>query len=533
MGTAIVRFRQGFEGIVSRGLALGPAGCWLLLGMVSGRAQLGGLAPFSVALAVLAPGLERKGFWPLLAGLLTGAAIRAGAVSLMTLLADLAAILVAAWLGWRLRQVKETAACLLPFSASGVCLAVKLPLCLASGGGTADLPGLVSEALLAGLLVIPGYYALPGVRFQHQRWLRLALLLIVLVCGLGDLSLGFLQLREVLVRFILLGAGAGWGAPAGAATGVVLGLLGGDFWQLLGRTGFYAGTGFFTGLFKGMGRWGAAAGFLLSGLFFSLFYAGGAELSGHLAASAVSLLLYLGLWPLLVKTAGLQNGNTGTSPVLAPELGFAQRPKPQEPVCGDSYGICRLSPERLLLAVSDGMGAGINAARESRLVVRLLEQLLGGGTPPEVAVEVVNTALYLRGGEESAATIDLALADLALKRLKFIKVGAPPGFIKREEQVEVIRSVCWPAGILDRVDAGVLEREILPGDLLVLVTDGVSEADRRGAVPGEWLYNYLQELLVEDPQGVADMILKKALQMAGAGNRDDMTVVVARFSGVV
>jgi stage II sporulation protein E len=189
-------------------------------------------------------------------------------------------------------------------------------------------------------------------------------------------------------------------------------------------------------------------------------------------------------------------------------------------------------PGRLLLTISDGMGTGISAMRESRVVVKLLEQLMGSGMEPEAAAGVVNTALYLRGGEECAATIDMAAVDLDGRYVDILKAGAPPSFLKRGNSVEMIRSSCWPAGILDKVDPEVHRRQVLPGDILIMATDGVTEIDREASLPDNWLYDFLKELLLDDAQAVADMVLKYALKTSGLKNRDDMTVLVARFSTV-
>ncbi len=233
--------------------------------------------------------------------------------------------------------------------------------------------------------------------------------------------------------------------------------------------------------------------------------------------------------PFLARLLGKKREQSLHPFPLQVEIGFSQRAKPAEPLCGDSFAVARLNPDRLLLTVSDGMGTGINAARESRIVVKMLEQLLGSGIDPEIAAGIINTALFLRGGEESAATIDLALIDLKEGILDFLKAGAPPGFLKRGDNVEVIRSPCWPAGILEQVEVQLLRRRILSGDLLVMATDGVTEVDQKAALPGEWLYTYLKELTVDEAQAVADLILKRALRTGGPEHRDDMTVLVARF----
>ena len=51
------------------------------------------------------------------------------------------------------------------------------------------------------------------------------------------------------------------------------------------------------------------------------------------------------------------------------------------------------------LCLSDGMGSGIEAFKESEIVVELLEQFLESGFSQETAARMVNSALLLKGRE--------------------------------------------------------------------------------------------------------------------------------------
>lgn len=64
---------------------------------------------------------------------------------------------------------------------------------------------------------------------------------------------------------------------------------------------------------------------------------------------------------------------------------------------------------------------------------------------------------------------------------------------------------------------------------MIMASDGVTEASQQEDVPDDWMYTYLRDLPLEDAQVIADLLLKHALKIAGYENRDDMTVMVARF----
>ena len=76
--------------------------------------------------------------------------------------------------------------------------------------------------------------------------------------------------------------------------------------------------------------------------------------------------------------------------------GVAKLTKEMEKVSGDNY-ICRQEEDgRFFLCLSDGMGSGIEAFKESEIVVELLEQFLESGFSQETAARMVNSALLLK-----------------------------------------------------------------------------------------------------------------------------------------
>jgi stage II sporulation protein E len=500
------------------------------LGIAAGRASLGGLALFTVPMAVTAAFMAMPLDWAVAAGLAAGVCVHAGS-GLLPVLGGALAVLVAFL---TTRSLRERWAQPLPAAAliaGGVNILVR-GIFLVHQSEPAAILGLLSESVLAGLFTPVALYGFTGllrVR-ERQKELRALLILVFVMCGLGDLYIGPVALREILARFVLITVAYAWGAGWGAAAGVILGLLGGNLQIVLPQIGFYAGTGFFTGVMRFFGRTGVIVGFFLASLLFSVFYSGPGAVSGHLLASLIAAGSFFLASPLVKRWLGQEKSSIVAQLPLEAEIGFSQRSKATESFCGDSFAVAHQPPGHLLLTISDGMGSGVNAMRESRIVVKLLEQIMNNGTSPETAAGIINTALYLRGGEECAASIDLTAVDLDGRYVDILKAGAPPSFLKRGCSVEMIRSSCWPAGVLDRLETDVHRRQVLPGDMLVMASDGVTEIDQEASLPDNWLYDFLRDLSLDDAQAVADLVLKHALKAAGLQNRDDMTVLVARFA---
>ncbi|NPV26934.1 MAG: SpoIIE family protein phosphatase [Firmicutes bacterium] len=198
-------------------------------------------------------------------------------------------------------------------------------------------------------------------------------------------------------------------------------------------------------------------------------------------------------------------------------------------VSGDSVSSVDLPDGKHLLLLSDGMGVGERAAHESQATIQLLEQLLQAGFDKNLAIKTINSILVLRNGEEFFSTIDLTLIDLNSGVADFIKVGAAPSFVKRGSKLAVITANSLPAGILQTIEVESLQCNLLPGDILVMVTDGVPDAHPNLAEKDQWIKKLLEEIKTEDPQTIADVLLEQARKLAGGQIKDDMTVLVARI----
>ncbi len=195
---------------------------------------------------------------------------------------------------------------------------------------------------------------------------------------------------------------------------------------------------------------------------------------------------------------------------------------------GDSYCYMNLGTGKYSDAVSDGMGNGERAQQESQAALQLLRQLLQSGIREDQAVETVNAILSLRSTDEMFATIDLAMVDLNTAHARFLKIGSTPGFIKRGKEVMTVSAANPPIGILREIDVEPVEEQLRPGDLLIMVTDGIYDAPRHTADKERWMKRLIAEIDTRDPQGFADCLLEKVIRYHDGEIADDMTVVVAK-----
>jgi stage II sporulation protein E len=210
------------------------------------------------------------------------------------------------------------------------------------------------------------------------------------------------------------------------------------------------------------------------------------------------------------------------------QTGVANTAKGGGFVSGDSYCYMNLGAGKYAVALSDGMGNGRRAQAESNAALQLLRRLLQVGVSEETAVETVNSILSLRSTDEIFATIDLALVDLHTAKARFMKIGSTPGFIKRGQEVFMLAAANPPIGILNQIDIDPVEMELQPGDLLIMMTDGVYEAPRHVMNKDAFMNRMIAEIDTRHPQDFADTLLEKMVRYHQGQIGDDMTVIVSK-----
>jgi stage II sporulation protein E len=233
----------------------------------------------------------------------------------------------------------------------------------------------------------------------------------------------------------------------------------------------------------------------------------------------------------LLAAMAVGDDAAGTAPPrrspLAFAVGIAGRPRRPGDVSGDTPLVRRLPDGRFLVGLSDGMGTGAAAARESATAVSLAADMVAAGFSQRMAVQAVNTALLLQARDETFATLDLVVLDLGRRQMELVKLAAAPSFVRRGGQVRVLRGSAPPVGILRDVAVEPLYNGLEPGDVLVLVSDGVLGPPETGGE--DRLVRYLADMPVAPADLMAQTLL--ALMLDGrtdtAGTlRDDALIMV-------
>ncbi len=198
----------------------------------------------------------------------------------------------------------------------------------------------------------------------------------------------------------------------------------------------------------------------------------------------------------------------------------------EETYCGDTVGTFRSSNGRFYAFISDGMGAGREAAITSGICGAFLQKMLGTGNSCDTALNMLNGFLRNRGSgslHECSATVDLLELDLLEGRAYFYKSGAAPTYVFRNGSLLKLRSHTVPVGIIRELDTRRIEFDVSEGDLIVMVSDGVTQ----GREECPWLFDLLRSQgESETSEELAERIVRYA---KGEGSPDDVSVLTIRI----
>ncbi len=200
-------------------------------------------------------------------------------------------------------------------------------------------------------------------------------------------------------------------------------------------------------------------------------------------------------------------------------------------VGGDYFDFLDLGEGRVGFVLADIAGKGISAAllmanlqAHLRSQSALLLQDLPG------ALCSVNRMFYESTEPSNYATLFLGIYDDASRRLRYANCGHNPPLLLRGDTMERLRATVTVLGLFEKWDCEVAEAQLLPGDVLVIYTDGIVEA--MNADQEEFGEAALLRVLRENRHLDADRLLAAvtaAVQQFSAGEQsDDLTLLVAQ-----
>lgn len=202
-------------------------------------------------------------------------------------------------------------------------------------------------------------------------------------------------------------------------------------------------------------------------------------------------------------------------------------------VGGDYYDFLRLGDKRLALVIADISGKGMAAALlMANLQANLRTQSILAAEQPVQLLHSVNQRFYENTISSAYATLFFADFEENTWCLRYLNCGHLPALLLRANgDVEWLYPTATVIGMFQVWNCTLAECRVDRGDLLLLYTDGVTEASN---VDGDDFGNVSLTKILErfrdrTAKQIAEAIVAEVKQFAGDNQHDDITLVVAKF----
>lgn len=225
---------------------------------------------------------------------------------------------------------------------------------------------------------------------------------------------------------------------------------------------------------------------------------------------------------------------------IVPGFEFAADYETSARAGGDYYDFFPLDKGRWGLFIADVSGHGTPAAVLMAITHAIAHSQPGAHTPPGALLEYLNNELaraYTLDG--TFVTAFYAILDPSNGKLTYSSAGHNPPRLARENRMHSLNdSGSLPLGIVEGQSYGQSETVLEPGDMLLLYTDGITEAMAPAVEGHQELFGLdrLDSILLEcgsrSAAGCLERISEGLKQFCnGAPATDDRTLIAVRVQG--
>jgi serine phosphatase RsbU (regulator of sigma subunit) len=199
-------------------------------------------------------------------------------------------------------------------------------------------------------------------------------------------------------------------------------------------------------------------------------------------------------------------------------------------VGGDYYDCFMIGEHRICVSFGDVAGKGVPGALIMSRISSVVQNTMSFTDDVSVAISRINRHMCHNMVAGRFVTYTLAVVDLQSNRISMVNAGHYPPLVRRADgTVEEFAGgqIGIPIGIMDDYEYDVVERDIEPGDLFLLRTDGVDEA----MAPDGSLYTtekvleFVRKGIVDTSQLGRDLLTDVRKHANGRSQNDDIAIM--------
>jgi sigma-B regulation protein RsbU (phosphoserine phosphatase) len=205
-------------------------------------------------------------------------------------------------------------------------------------------------------------------------------------------------------------------------------------------------------------------------------------------------------------------------------------------VGGDFYDFIPIGEGRFGLVIADVSGKGVSAALFMALSRTLVRASTADEPSPAVAITQANRLICEDSKTSMFVTLFYAILDANEKTLTYVNAGHnPPVFLRGDDHsITLLKAEGIALGVIEDIELETVEIPLYENDLLVLYTDGVTEAENKDQelYGEERLEAVLKGIQDETAAGIIASIIEDISAFAGDNPQsDDITLLVMKTLG--
>ena len=160
-----------------------------------------------------------------------------------------------------------------------------------------------------------------------------------------------------------------------------------------------------------------------------------------------------------------------------PEFEITGSWQPAKVVGGDYYDIIQLSPDKLAICIADVSGKGVSAALLMANVQAAVRAFSSEAASPSNVCSKINSVLCTNIARDKFVTLFYGVLDAASRKLRYTNAGhLQPILIVENGHVTHLENSGALLGVFPTWKYEDSSVQLSPGDLLLLFTDGITEA---------------------------------------------------------